>query len=222
MSAERLAVLGDVHGNLAALRAVVDAVRAAGIDRGALTGDLVMRGPEPEACVALVRELGWPTVMGNTDRRVALEPPRPPEHRASARVGSRSWTHRALSTEGLAWLAALPLIVNLRLGPHRVAVLHASPDDLTVAPDERTPAGELTALATALGADVVVTGHTHKPFVRRVGTRLFVNPGSVGEVARDADRRPSWAWLAAGPDGPSAELERVPEPLASVRDGAPV
>jgi predicted phosphodiesterase len=206
-----------VHANLAALQAVLDAVRTAGIARGAVTGDLVMRGADPEACVGLVRGTGWPVVVGNTDRRVALERPRPRRHPASARVGSRSWTRRRLSPEALDWLAALPLVAHTCLGAHRVAIVHGAPDDPTVAPGEDTPDEELLALAEALGADAVVTGHTHRPYLRRVGGRLFVNPGSVGEAVLQ-DRRPAWAWLAAGPDGLRAGLERVPQPLAALRE----
>jgi putative phosphoesterase len=205
-----------VHANLPALRAVLDAVRAAGIRRGAITGDLVMRGPDPEACIALARETGWPVVVGNTDRRVALEPPRPRSHPASSRVGSRSWTHRHLSAGDLEWLAALPVVVHLTLGPHRIAVVHGLPDDPNSAPELDTPDGELRTLAEELDADAVVTGHTHQPYVRRVGDLLFVNPGSVGEGV-PAERRPAWAWLGAGADGLQGVLERVPEPLAALR-----
>ena len=64
----RLALLGDIHGNLPALDAVLAAVRRAGITRGALTGDLVARGGEPEECVARLSALGWPCAKGNTDQ----------------------------------------------------------------------------------------------------------------------------------------------------------
>ena len=52
---ERLALVGDVHANLRALDAVLERIRAAGIERGAFTGDLVMRGPEPEGVIARAR-----------------------------------------------------------------------------------------------------------------------------------------------------------------------
>jgi len=191
-------------------------VRAAGIRRGAITGDLVMRGPDPEGCVALARQTGWPVVLGNTDRRVALERPRARSHPASGRVGSRSWTYRRLSADDLEWLAELPLVARLTLGPHRIAVVHGLPDDLNSAPEVDTPEDELLALADELDADAVVTGHTHQPHLRRVAGRLFLNPGSVGEAVA-GERRPAWAWLAAGPDGLEATLERVPQPLAALR-----
>src|SRR4249920_2340031 len=97
MPAERLALLGDIHANLAAFRAVLADVEGSGIDRGVLTGDLVMRGDDPEGCVAEVRRLGWPCVMGNTDRKVVEGPDADTGHPKADRLGSRAWTVNRLS-----------------------------------------------------------------------------------------------------------------------------
>lgn len=213
----RLAVLGDVHGNVAALDVVLAEVRAAGIHRGVCTGDLVLRGREPEACVSRIALLGWPCVRGNTDGKVAARTPRARSHPAAARAGSRSWTAHRLSNTSLAYLADLPLTVRLHLGPFAVFVMHGTPDDPTeVLVDEATPHERLAELATALQADCVVTGHTHRAFVREVGGCVFVNPGSVGESG-DADHRPSWAVLDAGPAGVTATLMRTDTRLAVPR-----
>lgn len=67
-----------------------------------------------------------------------------------------------------------------------------------------------------LGADCVVTGHTHRPLVRRAGGCLFVNAGSVGEAVA-GDERPSWAWIAPGPSGLEVGVERVDQALAETR-----
>ncbi|MCU0308553.1 MAG: metallophosphatase family protein [Thermoleophilia bacterium] len=212
-----MALLGDVHGNSAALNAVLDAVAAAGIVRGALTGDLVMRGLHPEAVVARVRSLGWPCVAGNTDRKVARRPPKPGWDARGMRPGSRSWSRAHLSDASVAFLAALPPLVRLQLGPASVVVIHG---DQTVPPgaiDTRATDHDLARLADALRADCVVSGHTHHPLVRRVHGCVFVNPGSVGEGTHD-DRRPSWAWITATADGVEATLQRVDAHLALPRD----
>ena len=195
---------------------MLEAIHDSGIGRGAVTGDLVMRGDQPAECIAAVRETGWPVVTGNTDRRVALEPPRPRRHPASARPGSRSWTRRRLPAGHLEWLAHLPLVARVSLGPHRVAIVHGTPTDLTTAPDADTPERELLALADALEADAVVTGHTHRQHLRRVDGRVFLNPGSVGEGV-PGEQRPAWGWLAVSLDGLDAGLERVESPLATLR-----
>jgi putative phosphoesterase len=222
MITQRLAAFGDVHGNVAALDAVLADLRAAGIDRAVCTGDLVLRGLEPEACVSRIALSGWPCVRGNTDAKVASRRPRPRSHPASERPGSRSWTAHRLSDTSLAYLAGLPLTLRVPLGPFEVLVLHGTPDDPTdVLVDEATPHGRLIELAAVLQADCVITGHTHRAFVREASGCLFVNPGSTGE-STDHDHRPSWALIEAGPAAVTARIMHVGAPLKSPHTERPV
>ena len=216
MPAERLAVLGDVHANAAALRAVLADVDGAGIERGVLTGDLVMRGEEPEECVAEVRRLGWTCVLGNTDGKVADGRPRDSDHPKAGRPGSRAWTLNRLSDESLEYLGSLRLVERVPLGPATIAVMHGSPTDPNGTIDAGTSKRRLARLAEELAADCIVTGHTHEPLVRKAAGVLVVNPGSVGEALR-GDLHPRWAWLEARKSGLRAHLERVSDGLARVR-----
>ena len=216
MPAERLALLGDVHANATALRAVLADVARAGLKRGVITGDLVMRGEEPEECVAEVRRLGWPCVLGNTDSKVADGRPRDADHPKAGRPGSRAWTLNRLSDESLAFLGTLPLVERVALGPATIAVMHGSPTDPNGTIDAGTPKRRLARLAEELEADCIVTGHTHEPLVRKAGGVLVVNPGSVGEALR-GDFHPRWAWVEAHKSGLRAHLERVNDSLARVR-----
>lgn len=214
---DRLALLGDVHANLPALRAVLEAIAAAGFTKGACTGDLVMRGADPEGCVAALRSLGWPCVMGNTDHKTAHRPSRPKDHPKAARVGSRAWSTNQLSKGSRAYLAGLPMVWRLTLKGRRIAIVHGAPDDLRQAVDADTPKGDVRRLIRALDSpDCIVSGHTHRPLIREVDGCLLVNPGSVGE-ALDGDLRPRWAWLEARRSGLMAHLEAVAAPLATVR-----
>lgn len=214
---ERLALLGDIHANAPALAAVIAAIDAAGIRAGACTGDLVMRGDDPETCVTTIRERGWPCVMGNTDRKVAVRPRRDPEHPKARRVGSRAWSSNQLSPESTEYLAGLPLVVRLTLRGAAIVLMHGGPDDPRDAIGADTSDKELARLVSDLGSpDCIVSGHTHRTLVRTAAGCLFVNPGSVGE-AIDGDRRPRWAWLEARGGGLRAHLERIPADLATVR-----
>lgn len=216
---ERLAVFGDVHGNHRALGAVLAAIADAGIRRGACTGDLVMRGREPDECVTDLRTLGWPCVMGNTDLKVSQRPDPDPDHPKIEKVGSRAWTLSRLSPASIAYLAGLPMIVRLKVKSLTVVIMHGGIDDPREAVDAHSSERELARLVAKLGKpDCIVNGHTHEPLVRNAGGCLFVNPGSVGE-AHKGDRRPRWAWLEARRTGIVAHLERVPDKLALVRTG---
>lgn len=216
MATDRLALLGDVHANLPALRAVLADIARAGIERGVVTGDIVMRGEQPEECVAEIRRLGWPCVMGNTDRKVAQGPAADPDHPKADRTGSRAWTVARLSDDSIGFLGALPMVARVELGRHAVAVMHGSPDDPNGTIDADTPKGRLARIAAEVGASCIVTGHTHEPLIREAGGVLVVNPGSVGEALR-GDLHPRWAWLEARRSGLRAHLERVADAVARVR-----
>jgi putative phosphoesterase len=210
---ERLAVLGDVHANLPALEAVLAAIGGHGITNGAFTGDLVMRGPDPEGCVREVMRTGWPCALGNTDGKVTKREP-DPDHPKAQRVGSRAWTATHLSETSLRFLSTLPAVVRVELGGWKVAIVHGDPAG-TIAPS--TSKRLLAAIAHGLGADCVVSGHTHRPLIREEAGCLFLNPGSAGEALAEDDRRPRWAWLEARSGGLHAHLEQVAEPLARLR-----
>jgi len=66
----KIGILGDIHGNLDALTAVVEVLRRENVDVWVQVGDIVGYGPEPSACIDLVRELGCVTCLGNHDAAV--------------------------------------------------------------------------------------------------------------------------------------------------------
>src|SRR4051812_43167574 len=113
----RTAVLFDVHGNLAALQAVLAETEAAGVDGYAIGGDLALFGPEPAGCVDRLRALGERAVLvqGNTDRYLA-------EGRDDPAV---AWTSARLGEERVAWLGGLP--TRQELAAHDALVVHATP-----------------------------------------------------------------------------------------------
>lgn len=216
----RLAVFGDIHANLRALTGVLRAIDGAGITTGICTGDVVMRGPEPGGCIDALVDRGWPCAQGNTDHKVGSRSPRSADHPKARRVGSRSWTSAHLEGHHLAWLAALPRIARAEFAGHRVCAVHGTPESPQQPWDASTPDTDLVDLARQADAQIVVSGHTHVPVVRRVGELLFVNPGSVGE-ALGGDLRPRWCWLEATDGKVMVHLEHLNEPLAVVRQFDP-
>jgi predicted phosphodiesterase len=185
---KRLAVLYDVHGNLAALEAVVAEVEAVGVDGYLLGGDYATFGPWPRETVERLEELpveAW--VRGNVDRWL-IEPPEVPEQ-AQPLVRAASAAARAeLTDEQVARLYALPE----RAEVDGVLYCHASPrsDIESFAP--RPEEGEEGMLAGVRGRTVVF-GHSHVQFARPGPDETeLVNPGSVGQPL-DGDTRAAWA-----------------------------
>lgn len=186
----RLALLSDVHANLPALQACLADGRAADVGGWVCAGDLVGWGPQPEECVALLREVGAVCVAGNHDLAATgqLASPRG----TPAALESMRRTRETLGPATLEQLAGLPLMTSVE----GLLVSHGSPDD----PEEYVrSASRADALLDAVAdGGILVLGHTHEPWVhaRRSGTLLrrrpgtvrlppgeavLVNPGSVGQ-----------------------------------------
>jgi len=190
------AIVSDIHGNLTALEAVIDDCQRRGISTVSHGGDLALIGARPAQVVDRVRELGWPGVVGNTDE--LLWRPEELQHQLRAAPSLRSLltllfqqyapaTRDLLGEERLRWLRRLPAEHRR----HGALVLHAAPGNLWRAPMPDADDSELAATYEALGARLVVYGHIHRPFVRRLEGVVVANAGSVG-LPWDRDPRASY------------------------------
>ena len=63
---------------------------------------------------------------------------------------------------------------------------------------------------------VFITGHTHRPLIRRLDGTLVVNAGSVG-LPFDGDTRTGYARLDRGENGWQAEIVRLKYDLAAAQ-----
>lgn len=177
-----VAALYDIHGNLAALEAVLaDLPDDATIVVG---GDVVAGGDEPSETLARLRDLGdrvrW--VRGNADRELFPGEgglvPEPLVEQTRSRLGE----------DEIEFLHGLP--PTQRIGD--VLYCHASPrNDLDIF-TERTPEDRLAPLFEGLDVPTVVCGHTHTQFERTVAGVRVVNAGSVG---MPYEEEPGAYWL---------------------------
>jgi predicted phosphodiesterase len=179
----RWGVAGDIHGNLHALRTVLDALRAAGADRIVCTGDVVGYGPRPDECVELLVEAEALVVAGNHDLMAIGELP-------TAELGglvrrTLEWTRTTITADTRAWLAGLPLELTTGDG---ILVTHGALGDPTrYVRDDPTALAQLVELAERHpAARGMLIGHTHHPRAYSAPDgRWLLNAGSVGQ-AREA------------------------------------
>jgi putative phosphoesterase len=192
-----LAIVSDIHGNLTAFDAVIGDLAHRGVDRVVHGGDLALAGCQGAEVVDRVRELGWPGIVGNTDELLwrpevqETQARRAPKLRPLIAMLCDKYapaTRAALGEERLAWLRKLPPEYR----SDGVAVVHASPGDLWRAPLPKCEDTELTATYGALGAETVVYGHIHRPYVRKLDRFTVANSGSVGNPF-DGDNRAAYA-----------------------------
>lgn len=209
----KIAVLGDIHGNVDALEAVLAEASRAGCDRILHTGGLVGYGARPNETIDLIRTRGIAGVRGHFDESVAWADDAGPgiEEGAGALTvadGSLGWTTRHIGFSQRQFLKDLPFSIRETAGDRELILFHASPIDLYTPIEEDASESWLEELAEETGADIHLFGHTHKPFHRVAGGRHFVNAGSVGR-SPDGDPRACLAIVAID-RGVSVEFRRVP------------
>ena len=233
MDVLRLACISDIHGNLAALDAVLADIDRRGVDEVWALGDLVALGPHPvEVLERLAAVPAIRVLAGNTDRYTVTgdRPPPSPDDVAVnpslapvlAEVASSfSWTAGMITAAGWAdWLRRLPRSQRIGLpnGDHLLGV-HADPerDDGEGLPPDRD-AGDLQRALEGCGAAIVVGGHTHLACDFSVSGVRCVNAGSVSNP-RPGDVRASYAVVTATAGGVTVEHARVAYDHRSVLDG---
>jgi len=194
----QVAALYDIHGNLPALEAVLEEVCRREVDVIVVGGDVV---PGPMAGEALSRllSLGQPVrfIRGNCETEVlaAIDgkplSPMPESARAIIR-----WTAQHLSSEQSRLFATWPLTTTLDIpGIGTVLFCHGTPRHENEIFTRLTSEDHLLTLFESLGVSVVVCGHTHMQFDRRIGPVRVVNAGSVGMPFGE----PGAHWLLLGP-----------------------
>jgi putative phosphoesterase len=211
--ADRVAVITDIHANLPALEAALARIDELGIEDVYCGGDLVGYGPHPNEVCALIAERGIPTIYGNYDYAIGRDLEDcgcayvTPQDRE---LGQRSVDWTLANTGGAAktFMRGLPFDLRFTVGATSVHLVHGSPRKVNEYLFEDKPASLYERLAGDETADVLVFGHTHKPWVRSHGGVLFVNCGSVGKP-KDGDPRGAFAVLDARGGQLDVTIERV-------------
>jgi len=191
----KIGVIGDIHGNLEALTAVMEALEAEHVDEVSCVGDVVGYGADPGACIEVVRSRCGQVVAGNHDWG-AVGKQAADYFNAAARE-ALGWTTDRLSNEERRWLSGLPLTAETE----QYALVHASFHNAGSFPYIFNPEDAGPGFARQ-SRDVAFFGHTHWPstflggepvrhLIQRVVPvespgKVLVNVGSVGQP-RDSD-----------------------------------
>jgi putative phosphoesterase len=199
-----IAVFGDLHGNRQATDAVLAAIDAARPDITLCLGDLVGYGAQPNEVIDAIRARNIPTLMGNYDDGVGFDRDdcgcayRDEDERERGQQ-SLMWTRAAVDDARKAWLRTLPFDWSGECSGVRVRAVHGSPRRINEYLFEDRDAASLERIAATADCDVLLFGHTHKPWTREIGGVRFVNAGSAGKP-KDGDPRACWAMLTIGDD----------------------
>jgi putative phosphoesterase len=202
MRAMRIAIIGDIHANLPALRAVIDDAARIGADSIVCVGDVVGRGPHPNEAVEELRRLEIPTVRGNWDEAVGMDREQTGAAWATAEAerdgnASMAWTAERLTDDNRTWLRQLPQTLRMPVAGRSLHLFHGSPLRANEYLWASRPSRVLARIASDEADDLFAFGHTHEAFHRVVGQAHFVACGSVG-CGTDGDARARYAVVYFG------------------------
>jgi predicted phosphodiesterase len=198
LKAVQVAALYDIHGNLPALEAVLEDVRRAGVDQIVVGGD-VLPGPMPCETLACLLDLDIPVhfIQGNGEREILAlmageETGAVPEQFREV----MRWNAAQLRPEDKQLLASWPKTVQFEIGgAGEVLFCHATPRSDTEVFTRLTAEDRLLPIFAGLNVPLIVCGHTHMQFDRKIGKVRVVNAGSVGMPFG----KPGAYWLLLGP-----------------------
>jgi predicted phosphodiesterase len=177
----RVALIADIHGNDAALAAVLDDIERTGVDQVVCLGDVATLGPSPGAVISRLQALGCPCVMGNHDAFL-LDPGLIRAYTDLPEImAAIDWCRHRLSDRAHSFLTGFQPTLELPLdGQLTLLAFHGSPrshmDDILAT----TSAADLKRMIAGNTAAVMAGGHTHIQMLRQHQGLLLVNPGSVG------------------------------------------
>ncbi len=218
-------MLSDPHGDHVALaKAIEDLKSREPVDEVLIGGDIAQGGAQPREVVDEIRKHRWRSVRGNSDDllvavadgKSAAELMRPAEAAGHATlprtvVARARWSVRRLGPERIRFLRSLPM--SIELGPFpwgKVVLVHATPwstEDI-VLPDASPEAARRMVLAA--NARLVLYGHIHTPYQRRIDDAALVSVGAISG-SNDQDPRPAYSIVTLG-DKVSVEVCRVEWP----------
>ncbi|MGB8478520.1 MAG: YfcE family phosphodiesterase [Acidobacteriaceae bacterium] len=173
----KIAIISDIHGNIAALEAFPER----DCDRILCLGDLVDYGPSPREVIRWVREHGAYCIRGNHDQAAGYRTdPHCSEPFLRMAVATLRYTVHIVSAADAKYLQQLPVQQELTIEKSRFYLVHATPTDPLYGYCAATSDRWVKELEW-VDADIVLTGHTHIPVIRQIGSKTLVNPGSLGQ-----------------------------------------
>lgn len=172
---DKIAIISDIHGNMPALRAVLEDIEKKDISKIICLGDLVGKGPEPDKVIDVIREKTIAVTMGNWDQTMASD--------CESRL--LDWTREKIGKERLNYLGSLPNYVEFYMSGKLVRLFHAAPEDVFFRTYIESPVEDRLKLFEATPtidkkSDIVGYGDIHGAHITYVEKRTVFNVGSVG------------------------------------------
>lgn len=178
----KIAVLSDIHGNLTALNAVLKDITDAKIDKFIIAGDHIIDCPQHNEVLNRMKSLDAYVIKGNREKYIMdYHYGIKSDWRSYKQMAAPVWVHDSLEEDNLKYISELPEQLSISL-PQRdsIRVVHGSPFDISEQLYEEKYPERVEKALKEIEESVLICGHTHWSWSKRVFNKLILNPGSVG------------------------------------------
>lgn len=184
---DRIAIISDIHGNLEALKSVLDDIKERNINRIFCLGDIIAKGTHQQECVDLVKAKCEVLIKGNCDEYFTSDIDLSTKNQSE--INRITWNKNKLNDETKKYLNNLPYCYEFYMSGRLVRLVHAHPEKIDKFVGNIDKLDRLYKLFLPSSntisnekADVLIYGHIHTPYVQKIYNRMIINTGSVGNA----------------------------------------
>ena len=181
----KIAIISDIHGNLEALKAVLNDIKKREIDKIYCIGDIIAKGTHQQECYDLVKENCDVIIKGNCDEHFTKELDTSTMSEIEAK--RYKWINSKLNLKTKEEIRNLAFSYEFYLSGRLIRLLHAHPENTYSFVGNIDSLEKLYSLVlpskntmSNLKADILIYGHIHTPFIQKIYNRYIINTGSVG------------------------------------------
>ncbi len=180
----RFAVIGDIHSNIYALESVMEDIKVKDVDFILCTGDMVGYAPFPNEVIDLVRKSNILSIQGNYDkaignREIICGCDYKDERQLEMAGLSVLFTNMTVTDKNRAYLKELPMELRLKADGLQILMVHGSHrKNNEYLFEDSKEVGEVTK---EIAEDILICGHTHKPYYKVINGKHVINSGSAGK-----------------------------------------
>ncbi len=211
-----VAILSDIHGNIYALNAVLSDIKSLNVSEILFLGDLVIGGPTPLEVFQELRNLKpicW--VKGNTDGWFAeiSEEWLPTTEQEEKIYKNYIYARKHLSKESIDFLLKRPEKCFFETAGVTILAVHGSPRSISEGIGKNITYNELKKIFSNIEESIIVSGHSHIPYIGKIGNKVIFNAGSIG-MPLDGDNRASYGIIKIKNHNPKCSIRRVTYPIS--------
>lgn len=177
-------LISDIHGNFPALKAITEYFAQTTFTAICNCGDSTVYAPFPNETLHWLQSHNVHTILGNTDRKIkklikgkSFKRPGKQEKRVMY-----TSTYKQMNKRSKKYLLSLKKHFTFFVGKHKIGLYHGSPEHPNEFLFPDTQARRFKELAAVCPCSIIITGHSHVPYHKLIGTTHFINPGSCGRM----------------------------------------